>query len=234
MTETLDTRSWRGVHVELLRRIQTKEWLPGAPIPNEADLAIEFGCARTTVNRAMRELAEAGLIDRKRRAGTRVALNPVSRVVLDIPIIRLEVEQRNASWRYTLLERAVCPAPVAISSRLGLDRETAMLHLSGLHFADNKPFLHEDRWINLSAVPGVERVDFSAISANEWLLQNARFTHGDITFSAEVAGESRAGLLSADPAAAIFVVDRITWDQGQAITSVRLSYAPGYDLHSKI
>src|SRR5690606_25245128 len=101
-TET-DTNSWRGVHEELLRRINEREWPPGSAIPNEADLAAEFGCARTTVNRAMRELAEAGLIDRKRRAGTRVTLLPTSRVVLDIPIIRLEVEQRNAVWSYGLL-----------------------------------------------------------------------------------------------------------------------------------
>ena len=83
MTE-VDTNSWRGVHTELLRRINDKEWRPGSMLPNETDLAEEFGCARTTVNRAMRELADAGILDRKRKAGTRVALHPTSRVVLRV------------------------------------------------------------------------------------------------------------------------------------------------------
>ena len=35
---------------EVERRIYSREWQPGQSIPNEADLAIELGCARVTVN----------------------------------------------------------------------------------------------------------------------------------------------------------------------------------------
>jgi GntR family transcriptional regulator, histidine utilization repressor len=230
----IDTKSWRGVHNELLRRINEREWPPGGAVPNEADLAAEFGCARTTVNRAMRELAEAGLIDRKRRAGTRVALHPVSRVVLDIPIIRLEVEQRNARWHYGLLGQGMTAAPMRVTSRLGLERDTAMLHVESLHFADGSPFLHEDRWINPQAVPGVEAVDFSAVNANEWLIENAPYTGGDIAFSAAASEGALAELLETGAGAALFVVDRITWDRDVPVTMVRLSYAPGYRMHSRI
>lgn len=233
MTE-VDTNSWRGVHTELLRRINDKEWRPGSMLPNETDLAEEFGCARTTVNRAMRELADAGILDRKRKAGTRVALHPTSRVVLDIPIIRLEVEQRGSEWRYGLIESNVCQAPLAVTSRLGLTHGTEMLHVTSLHFADNHPFLHEDRWINLEVLPQMRDVDLSSMSANEWLIQNAPYTAGDISFSAQNVSPELAGLLEASDGAAIFVVDRITWNKGDPITSVRLSYAPGYRLNSQI
>lgn len=233
MTE-LDTISWRGIHHELLRRINERQWPPGSLLPNEADLATEFGCARTTVNRAMRELADAGLIDRRRKAGTRVALHPISRVVLDIPLIRLEVEQRNAAWRYSLLGQHVRKPPASITSRLNLPGSTEMLHLTSMHFADNQPFLHEDRWINLAAVPGVETTDFTSVSANEWLIQNAPYTGGDIAFSAMNAAGALAELLGAAEGAAIFVVDRITWDRDIPVTSVRLSYAPGYRMNTKI
>lgn len=233
MTE-LDTISWRNIQGELLRRINEREWPPGQLLPNETDLAVEFGCARATVNRAMRELADAGLIDRKRKAGSRVALHPVSRVVLDIPIIRLEVEQRNAQWRYSLLDRKIRKAPGRITSRLGLERDTQMLHLTAMHFADNHPFLHEDRWIHLAAVPEARDVDFAAVSANEWLVQNAPYSAGDIALSAMNADRSLAELLGAEEGAALFVVDRITWDKGVPITSVRLSYAPGYRMNTRI
>lgn len=230
----IDVSSWRGIHQELLRRINEREWTPGSAIPNEAELAAEFGCARTTVNRAMRELADAGLIDRKRKAGTRVALHPVSRVVLDIPIIRLEVEQRNARWRYGLLSQGMRPAPARITSRLGLGAGTPLLHVASLHFADNHPFLHEDRWINPAAVPQVEEVDFSTVSANEWLVRNAPYTGGDIAFSAVNADRDLAELLEAQEGAAVFAVDRITWNGPVPVTVVRLSYAPGYRMHTRI
>lgn len=229
-----DAISWRSIHLELLRRINEREWPPGNVVPNEADLATEFGCARTTVHRAMRELAEAGLIDRKRKAGTRVALHPISRVVLDIPIIRLEVEQRNAEWSYGLLEQEVRAAPASITTRLGLERGTRMLHITSVHFADNHPFLHEDRWINIDALPAVAKIDFADVSANEWLIQNAPYTAGDIAFSASNADKSLADLLEAAEGVAVFVVDRITWDKAVPITAVRLSYAPGYRMNTKI
>ncbi|WP_374622261.1 GntR family transcriptional regulator [Devosia sp.] len=226
--------SWRSIHLELLRRINEREWPPGSVVPNEADLAAQFGCARTTVHRAMRELAEAGLIDRKRKAGTRVALLPISRVVLDIPIIRLEVEQRNAEWSYGLIRQVVQAAPPSITSRLGLERGTRMLHITSVHFADNHPFLHEDRWINIDALPELASVDFSRVSANEWLIQNAPYTSGDIAFSASNADADLAEALQASEGAALFVVDRITWNRGVPITVVRLSYAPGYRMNTKI
>lgn len=230
----IDTNSWRGIHLELLRRINEREWPPGSAVPNEADLAAEFGCARTTVNRAMRELADAGLINRRRKAGTHVALHPTSRVVLDIPIIRLEVEQRDAQWRYGLLSQEILAAPARITSRLGLERGTPMLHISSVHFANSHPFLHEDRWINPTAVPGVETVDFATVNANEWLIQNAPYTSGDIAFSAMNADEALAELLEAPEGAAVFVVDRITWNKNEPVTAVRLSYAPGYRMHTRL
>ncbi|WP_172297245.1 GntR family transcriptional regulator [Pseudoruegeria sp. HB172150] len=229
-----DVNSWRGVQAELLRRINEREWVPGSLLPTEAELAGEFGCARTTVNRAMRELAEAGLLDRKRRAGTRVALHPTSRVVLDIPIIRQEVEQRGARWHHALLEQRTEPAPTSVTSRMDLSAGTKMLHVRSLHFADNHPFLLEDRWLNLAALADAETVDFGKVTSNEWLIQNVPYTTGDISFSAISTDADTASLLEAQEGEAVFVVDRLTWNEREPITSVRLTYAPGYRLNTRV
>jgi len=82
-------RNWQGVREEVLRRIHARVWAPGDLLPTETELAAEFGCARTTVNRALRTLAESGLLDRKRKAGTRVVRHPVRKATLSIPVIRL-------------------------------------------------------------------------------------------------------------------------------------------------
>ena len=67
---TTQNHSWQSIQQEISRRIAERIWLPGELIPNEVVLAEEFGCARATVNRAMRELASTGLLERKRKAGT--------------------------------------------------------------------------------------------------------------------------------------------------------------------
>ena len=59
--------SWQAVADEVLARIRRRDWAPGDLIPNEVDLAGEMGCARTTVNRALRHLAARDLDTRSLR-----------------------------------------------------------------------------------------------------------------------------------------------------------------------
>ncbi|WP_345409792.1 GntR family transcriptional regulator [Nonomuraea salmonea] len=54
-------------------RIRSGQWGPGTRIPTEVQLCEEFGVSRITVQRALRDLADAGLIVRFRRRGSFVA-----------------------------------------------------------------------------------------------------------------------------------------------------------------
>ena len=77
MPPAAETTSFRAVMGEILRRITTGPWGPGTLLPTEVELAGEFGCSRTTINRALREVSDLGLLDRRRKAGTRVRLAPI-------------------------------------------------------------------------------------------------------------------------------------------------------------
>lgn len=234
MTNSAYANSWQAIHAELMRRIAERVWKPGDPIPHEVDLAAEFGCARATVNRAMREIAQAGFIERRRKAGTRVALNPVRRATLEIPVTRIDVESRGMAWRYELVERRIARPPENVAARMSLAADLPLLHVRALHFADGRPYLYEDRWINTAALPRALDTDFAAISANEWLVQNAPFTGGDVVLSASNASRDEAKLLDTRENAAVFIADRLTWNASDPITCVRLVYAPGYRMEMTI
>lgn len=233
-TAPVEINSWERVRAELMRRIGERIWKPGDRIPGEEELAREFGCARATVNRAMRELADSGLIERRRRAGSRVRANPDRKAVLRIPIIRLEIEGRGMAYRHRLVERSQQRPPVAIAARLGLSTGERLLHLRSVHLGDGRPFAFEDRWLNPKAVPGVAEVDLERISINEWLVRNAPFTGGDIRFSAAAASEAEAASLAIEAGLPIFVVERTTWNEDTPITWVRLAYPPGYSMTTRI
>ena len=55
---------------EIEERILSGEWAPGVRIPFEHELAAHYHCSRMTVNKALSELAKAGLIERRRKAGS--------------------------------------------------------------------------------------------------------------------------------------------------------------------
>ncbi len=225
--------SYRDIKADLLARIRDGIWLPGSLVPNEADLAAEFGCARATVNRAMRELAEDGLLQRKRKAGTRVNTNPVRNATFSIPLIRAEIEETGARYRYSLVHRDVLPAPDWLRARLDLAAYDSVLHLGCMHDADGKPFQYEDRWINIGAVPTVTEVDFRTTGPNEWLLNTVPYTDVELRFYASNADTDLAALLMITPGEAVFVAERTTRLDGVSVTFARLSFGRGYSMTTR-
>jgi GntR family histidine utilization transcriptional repressor len=222
---------YEAIRAEVLHRIRARIWPPGALIPSEEVLAVEFGCARATVNRALKELADGGVLERKRKAGTRVALLPVRKATLDIPVIRAEVAARGLTYGFRLMRQVLGDPPLSVAARLGMAADTAMLHLQTLHLAGGLPQVYEDRWLNPAVLPQ-PLPDFAAISANEWLVANLSYVTGDIAFSAEPASGAEAQALSVAPGTALFITERCTWGADAPITWVRLAHAPGYRLQT--
>lgn len=226
--------SWQSIRDEVFRRISQREWLPGEPIPNETELAVEFGCARATVNRALRELANEGLLDRKRKGGSKVSLHAVRKATLDIPVTRQEIEQRGAVYRHVLLEHQVRAPTAEIRGKMPENKALDLLFLRSLHLADEAPFLYEERWINTALVPEALALDLNAISANEWLVNNAVFSRMDLKMFAANATARQAEHLQTPKETALLMMERTTWQGDEFVTSVKLSYAPGYILEASM
>jgi GntR family histidine utilization transcriptional repressor len=220
--------SFRAIRAELEMRISKRVWLPGETIPGEEALAAEFGAARATVNRALQELARAGLVERKRKSGTRVALHPVREARFVIPLVRAEIEASGSTYGYRLIERQAAGAPAEIASRMGLAAGAACLHVTSLHLADGAPYQHEDRWISLDTVPQAEAEPFDRISPNEWLVTNAPFSRARFSFRAARADAATAAALGLAAGEAVFVAERLTWLSERAITFVRMTHPPSH------
>ena len=104
--------------------IQSEKWKSGELIPGEEKLAKDFNCTRVTVNRSLRELADEGLLERRRRAGTRVVITSLHKAYLEIPRIRLEIEEKGARYRYALLHRQIRIPPASIRGMLEIVPKT--------------------------------------------------------------------------------------------------------------
>ncbi len=213
---------------EVRRRIIERQWRQGDRIPDEADLAIEFDVARATVNKALQLLADEGLLDRRRRVGTRVAIDPVRKATFTISIVREQVEQAGMAYSHRVVAQRRSPIPAEIAKRLGLPEGEVLVYMTAIHYGDGQPFQLEDRWINLRAAPGLDRVDFRQLNANEWLVRNAPYLRAEITFSAENANRRDARLLQARSGQALLIMHRTTWNDLGPITTVRVAFQPGH------
>jgi GntR family transcriptional regulator, histidine utilization repressor len=228
-----DKTSFRNVKAAILTRITDGPWGPGTLLPGEVELATEFGCSRATVNRAMREVSELGLLDRRRKAGTRVRMAPLRQARFEIPLVRVEVENTGAAYRYALVQRETVVAPDWLRARMNSGRGDAMVHLICMHYADGMPYQLEDRWINVAALPQVREQRFTDIGPNEWLIATVPFSQVEISFQAIAADAVTASHLSLTPGEPVFCVERTTWWQGAAITHVRLNYRRGHRMTAR-
>jgi len=210
------------------RRIVEREWRQGDRIPDEVDLAIEFDVARATVNKALQLLADEGLLDRRRRAGTRVAVDPVRKATFTISIVREQVEQAGMAYGHRVVAQRKSPVPKEIAARIGLGEGEVLVHMRDVHYADGQPFQLEDRWINPRAAPGLDNVDFGHWNANVWLVRNAPYLRAERAFSAENASRRDARLLQTRPGQALLIQHRTTWNGLGPITTARVAFQPGH------
>lgn len=211
---------------ELENRIVSGDWPPGHRIPFETELTEIYGCSRMTVNKVLTQLAAAGLIERRRKAGSFVVQPRSEAAVLAIHGIEAEVKALGLSYRYELLKLRRRKAKPAEILHLNLDADTSFLSLTSRHFAGDAPFCLEERLINLEAVPQAEQADFAAEPPGVWLLSHVPWTVAEHHIKAVGARGEAASLLALDAGAACLVVERQTWRGEPMVTAVRFTY-PG-------
>ena len=199
---------------------------PGHRIPPEHALMVRFGVSRMTVNRALRALAEDGMVVRRRRGGTSVAPQSTEHALLRITDIGTEIEAAGGRYGYRLLRHRRAPADQRTARRLGVPRRTPVLHLVCRHLSDSTPVMVEDRLINLAAVPKAADAPYDHTPPGRWLLANVPWSSAEHVIRAVNAPARIAASLDLAEGAACLVVDRHTWQSGLPITAVSLTY-PG-------
>ena len=207
-------------------RILSGEWPPGSRIPFEHELSAQYACARMTVNKALTQLAKAGLIERRRKVGSFVT-RPLSRsAVLEIPDVKSEVAALGRPYRFDILNRRRRRGVRADAGKLEGLGAGQVLELACLHWAGKKPFCLEERVINLTATPEAADETFADAAPGAWLLSRAPWTSAEHHIGARGADARQAQLLGLSEGAACLSIERRTWSGEAPITYVRLTY-PG-------
>ncbi len=200
-------------------------WQPGHKIPFETDMAEQYGVSRMTVNKALTQLTREGYLERRRKVGTFVAKPRLQSAVMEIANIGEEVRQRGSEYTFRNVARAMRAATAGDRDLLRTDDpDLQVIAIECVHSADDEPFCHEARLINLGAAPEARRADFDAEPAGSWLLQQAPWSAAEHRIRAMTPAPHIARLLALPPSSACLEIERRTEFEGQPITFARLTY----------
>jgi GntR family histidine utilization transcriptional repressor len=229
MIETADAEGGVSLHQRILSDISEKilsgVWAPGFRIPFEHELTAEYNCSRMTVNKALSQLAKAGLIERRRRSGSFVRQPQSQAAVLEIHDIRIEVEALGLPYRYERVARQKRRSSAEDRGLLELDAAGQVLALECRHFAGKRPFAHEQRLINLAAVAEAGEEEFLDIAPGPWLIGRVPWSEAEHRIRAVAADKHIAEALDIAAGAPCLVVERRTWSAEHPVTQVRFTYA---------
>lgn len=225
--------TWQSIRNDVLERIRSREWEPGELIPTEEQLAQDMGCARATVNRALRELAESGIIERRRKVGTRVAATASRRTTLEMPVIRKEIEAMGAAYAYRLTSFDMVEPSAAASRALQLDGSQQLLLVKAQYLADDQPHCCEVIWLNTAVLPQISREDLDETPPHEWLASNMPLTHGRFAILADAASGDCAVNLRITEGTPVLTIERTNWSDTAAVSFSRQFYPPHHRLISE-
>ncbi|KJV31825.1 GntR family transcriptional regulator [Aquitalea magnusonii] len=218
----------------ILEGIRKKEFLPGCKIPPELELASQFSVSRMTVNKAVRDLAEAGILLRFAGDGTYVAERKAESPLLDINNIAAEVAARGHTHSADVHQLETIAAGEEIALQLGVKVGTPIYHSILVHREDGLPIQLEDRYVNPAWAPDYILQDFTRRTPNEYLMETCPLT--DIEHSVEAILPDARELAMLDIAAGepCLLVLRRTWSYKNLVTFARLVHPGGrYKLRSQ-
>ncbi|GAA0752201.1 histidine utilization repressor [Ideonella azotifigens] len=207
-------------------RLAAGDWAPGVLMPSEAELVARFGVSRMTVNRALKELQNEGLIERVQGVGTFAAqLHKVS-ATLTLRNLQDEIAERGHRHEAIVHLQEPEPAGAALAAQLGLHEGDTVFHSLIVHLENGVPLQCEDRYVNPACAPHYLAQDFQHTTPTQYLFEVTALWRAQYSIEAGHATAQEARLLNLAATDACLIMVRRTFTRDAAITLARLVH-PG-------
>lgn len=234
--------AYQRIKNAILDNIHSGKWQAGNAISTEMALAEEFGVSRMTVNRALKELSEERVLERRQGSGTFVAQQQFNHTFVEVRNIAQDLKSANRDYQaHVVSKRAITASMLDDEMRGKFDLDTAVVSSDSedtriseiavlyevkiVHFADGQPIQFEERWVDAKKVPQFLEQDFSVVNTSDYLIAKSPLERGSYTIRAVAAPDEIANALQVAPQSPTLVLRRQTYSAGQVLTFVKMWHA---------
>ncbi|AMT97722.1 MULTISPECIES: UTRA domain-containing protein [Psychrobacter] len=244
MTKTIP--AYQRIKNAILDNIHSGKWQAGKAISTEMALAKEFGVSRMTVNRALKELSEERVLERRQGSGTFVAQQQFNHTFVEVRNIAQDLKSANRDYQAQVVSKRAITANMLddeLRRKFGIETAealsahsknddvansagaTVLYEVKIIHFADGQPIQFEERWVDAKKVPEFIEQDFSVVNTSDYLIAKSPLERGSYTIRALAAPEEIATFLKIAPQSPTLVLRRQTYSAGQVVTFVKMWHA---------
>ncbi|MFK0005268.1 GntR family transcriptional regulator [Paenarthrobacter sp. NPDC090522] len=192
-------------------RIHSGELPPGARIPTEAEIQAEHGVSRSVAQRVLNDLAQSGLVVRRKRLGTHVAEG--ARQVNLLRSLDPRLETAGIPGTMVVISAEVMPAGKAEVHLPGLSDDTPVTQLVRVrHDLDDSPIVIEVVAVPFSTAPHLMDEDLQDVSIRAYFAQHGvPIARSRMYFDPILLSQPHAGLLEIEPGIAVLRRRRLMW-----------------------
>jgi GntR family transcriptional regulator len=217
-TEETTLPLYLQVEATLKEMIEDTVYSAGEQIPSERELSDQLGVSRMTVRRAVENLIDHGLLERRSTSGTYVREPQVLRGTGKNKTMGLtELLQKEgviAGSRLILFE--VVRAPLKIAEKLDMRLGSQVVVLRRLRFANGVPFCLETSYIPYDLVPGLNADAFIQPQASLYNIMQDQYgiklDSNDETINISFATHDEAELLEVKEGDPVLLLRSVVMD----------------------
>ncbi|SHH40863.1 transcriptional regulator, GntR family [Jatrophihabitans endophyticus] len=203
----------RADQVERYVRDLAEQLGPGAVLPGERELAHSCGVSRMTVRRALDELEERRVVERRHGAGTFVR-RPAAAQPLMATSFHEDMRRRGFAPASSLVDTGTQRASAGLAAQLEIAEGDPVLVVRRLRLADADPIALETLHVPVDRTPGLAGEDLADGSYYAVLRERfgRRVASGRQTVSPVVPPTADTDLLGVPTGTAVFRFVRISRD----------------------
>jgi len=212
----------------LTLQIASGQWRPDDEVPSEADLCRHYGVSRGTIRRALADLENQGLVERRQGRGTFVARPKFEGSILgSYTLYRSGAVPHDPESRVLTCRRRV--APEDLRRLLKLDDSMEVYEVERIQFMSGTPITLMRSFLPADLCLGLETRDLS----HEHLYHLLEHEFGLTLLRAEeylepvLADDYVASHLQISAGAPIFLVERQSFTAADRICEYRIGYMRG-------
>jgi GntR family transcriptional regulator len=186
---------------------------PDTKIQSERDFSEEMGVSRMTVRRAITELVNEGLLERRHGSGTYVAKPKVTYQSREMVNYIQAMQARNIATASQLLEFDEMVASLRLAELLGIEIGNPLYRVSVLRFANRIPVVLERGFFPCARWPKLEEWDLEKTSTYDLLTSVYQIKPSQIsqTVEAVVAADTVAQQLRVEEGFPLLMLSRIIY-----------------------
>lgn len=197
----------------MLSKINDGDWKVGDKIPSETELCEQYNISRITARRAMAELEQDGLIERKPGKGSFVKFKGISQELSKFYSFTEEMKLQGYTPNSRLISIDEVYPDEEIRSALNMEIEEKVYLIKRLRLADGEIIVIDRSYLPRSLFPELDKFDFEQHSLYQILKDHygVDANMAEETFDAILVNKEDAEFLGTRRNAPALLIKRVTY-----------------------